>query len=172
MVKPFWYALLFAILVGPFLLREIAGELEIYPAVLMPVGARLTQLSDSVVLYPEFEVFAVTAGGTTHRMNAKELLGTLPSSYLIAQLTGSFGLIARPYPTRWRNWFEREKKWTPQERQQTITWLRSRAEVLGYSDVIAIRVRKSLKKVDTNSGAVSELKEFSSYDISLVDEPS
>ncbi len=169
-VNKIWYALLFAALLGPFVLREISQELEIYPAVLMPVGASMVELNDSTITFGEYELVVITADSTAYAVRPAELMGSIPRNYIFPLARSSFGLARPRYQTRWTNWFGKERNWTPAERRQTINWLRSRMKQLGHTDAVAFLVRRSVRKVNTNDGSLVEDEVQSSFDISLRDE--
>ena len=168
-VASWWYAVLFAVLVVPFLLREVSGQLEMYPAVLFPVGALTAGTSDTLVTYPRYEIFAVMADSSAEPIPPGRFMGNIPAQYFTHLADSRFGLIEPTYRTRWTNWFGKDRKWTAEERERTLDWLASRAEKAGHPDAVVIRVRRSIKTTDTRTGMETGSEVRYSYDIALHD---
>ncbi len=127
--------ILFAALVGPFVLKLKNPGLEAYPAVIFPSGAGLVDAKEDLISSGSIELYGYKNGLT--KIDTKKLLGEIPNWYLYAIIDGNFGLekyvgefklYTPPIQFRTENYFSEESV------RETKEWLQNQLKKQGFQD--------------------------------------
>lgn len=153
----------------PWVTSSLSVQLEPYPAVVLPSGARTLLLKDTID-YEVQSVWAQKPGGSWHELSRAELLNPVPNSYFSSLYHNDFGLenndtkelVMRLSP----NISVRRNKVNEQEVDQAKAWLASRLEVLGY-DAQTLEIRSENLNIDRRTGVIveRELNDVKSYSL-------
>ncbi len=143
--------ILILVLFVPFLLRERGAYLEPYPAIVLPRGASLLDISEGVINYPFTELVAVDSAGVEHVLEPKAFFAPIPAHYWTRICRDNFGLEPQPFSPiekkislgLWSIKLKHDRETTPEQRQETIAWLKDRAAAQGVTDAKLILVRFS-----------------------------
>ena len=141
----------------PFAMREV--ELEPYPAVLFPVGARKIDLEEQILRSAKLELFSLDAGGREHRLPPVQFLHPIPTQYMssLASPSKKFGLdieknVQQKRSGSWQFTANLSRSSTIQEKREVIRWLTARLHAVGRPLDRTIVVRNTVIRIDTASG--------------------
>lgn len=130
--------LLIAILIIPFCIKT-KTEIEPFPAVILPAGANKVPVGATESNYTTTSLFAVNKEDTWSKLNTRELLKPLPSSFHNVIIFREFGLntnnkkISEPGLLSAIIQFATRRKYkTEQEKAEVRKWLKSRLEAQNY----------------------------------------
>lgn len=136
----------FFVLLIPFLLKHKSSSFEIYPSIVMPVGASLMDLRDSISyitdeLYGEKE-------GKVQRIDVGLFLAPIPRWYFPAIIKSSFGLepvekvySVQGFPFSMRNY----NRFSEEELTKAKKMYRSRLKAMGFNDSYFLYRRYAVK---------------------------
>lgn len=111
----------------PELARKVSGSFELYPAVLLPVGAGKLKLAGGRVTLNHNLVEARRAG-EWREVDRAELLDPLPVHYFGEMVRGKFGF----HDGHWHKLTAPPPRPSPQALSETKHWLRARLERMGF----------------------------------------
>lgn len=158
----------------PFVMREF--DLEPYPAVLFPVGARKIDLKEQILRSAKLELFSLDSDGHEHRLPPGKFLHPIPTQYMssLASPSKKFGLDTEKdvRQTSFGSWqltanFSRAS--TIQEKREVIRWLTARLHAVGRPLDRTIVVRNTVVRIDTATGDEIDSEISFQYEIHLDD---
>ena len=182
-------------LTAPFILREISGALEPYPAVLQPSGAHKVSTNSTLLEFRETQLFTLQKGnaqtnGTqtedaqtenTQQHTAKEkavrrvdttaIMGNIPRHDWEHLAIASYGLAEGKSQSaslgRWTLSANTIKSASPKEREPALNWIPARHSAQGIhnADTLRIRYVKKFWDIEANTEVKREIKREIDVDI-------
>ncbi|MCP5048867.1 MAG: hypothetical protein GY940_16975 [bacterium] len=171
-LKTFRRIALILILIVPFLLREYDGRYEPYPAILLPSGGKTAPNQEGTITFGAGELLVILEDGSEQKLDSESFFGIIPIQYLPSIRYNHFGLEPRTFKKSlgtlpWKINLSYEHEATPDQRRETLNWIRKQLTRQGITDARTLRIRWLDVAFDIKKGIESEKTIKRQYDIQL-----
>lgn len=137
---------LMTILIVPFLLREVSGVYEPYPAILLPSWGQTATTRDGTITFGKGELLVIFDDGSEQKLDPELFFNIIPTQYWPRIGNNHFGLERRTFTNgvrfmQWKVIISYEHEATPDQRRETISWIRQQLTRLGITHAHTLRYR-------------------------------
>lgn len=134
-------------LFGPFLLRHLNGQLEVYPAVLLPAGASLSYRQDTLLAYQNILLYGLdSVSRQRKKLDSKDFIAPIPHRYLRGIVGNRFGLDSFSeitiYLPKLGLRVSKQRRRTAPDIDETKSWLRNRLRYQACHDSFLFIVQR------------------------------